>query len=363
MVSYVEDVHVHLRRYAAATGMPIQTRIVRPNVEQGFWSKLIGKGYPSPTRWFRWCTTNMKIKPSRLEIEKIVSEHGSVILLLGSRLAESQNRQRAMGERVLNFRKLNPHDDIPNAYVMTPIAHIETDDVWEYLFENNPPPWARSHNEMLDLYRQANGGECPVVMDLNTPSCGGSRFGCWTCTVVKQDRSMEGFLESGEYWMRPLNEFRNWLKEIRESKDYREQQRRTGENRPGPFTAKARMEILRRLFETERRLKQELITDEEIIYIQCQWDKEFDVANSAMAIAFEYGRVTDMKSPPTLDQEEMQVVADIAAQFEVNEDVIVRLFSLEDEFPDLRAWGAKANFRRRVAEVIETAARQIDITT
>lgn len=363
VVSYVEDVHAHLRRYAASAGIPLETRIVRPNVEQAFWSKLIGKGYPSPTRWFRWCTTNMKIKPSRSEIETIVSEHGSVILLLGSRMTESRNRQRAMSGRTLNHRKLNPHDEIPNAYVMTPIAQLETDRVWEYLFENNPPPWGRPHDDMLELYRQANGGECPVVMDLNTPSCGGSRFGCWTCTVVRQDRSMEGFLDSGEQWMLPLNEFRNWLKEIRESEHFREPQRRTGENRPGPFTAKARMEILRRLLDTERQVQRELIRDEEIVYIQNQWDREFDVAKSAMAIASEYGRVTEMQGTRTLDQDEMQLVADIAAQFEVNEEVIIRLFALEDEYPDLRAWGAKANFRRRVADVIKNAARQIDVAT
>jgi hypothetical protein len=50
---------------------------------------------------------------------------------------------------------------------------------------------------VLELYRQASGGECPVVFDLNTPSCGGSRFGCWTCTVIKEDKFMRGFIDSG----------------------------------------------------------------------------------------------------------------------------------------------------------------------
>jgi DNA sulfur modification protein DndC len=79
-----------------------------------------------------------------------------------------------------NNRGLNPHGEIPDALVMTPIADWTTDQVWEYLFAHNPPPWGGTHDFMLDLYRQASGGECPVVLDLNTPSCGGSRFGCWT---------------------------------------------------------------------------------------------------------------------------------------------------------------------------------------
>src|SRR3989338_7504561 len=140
----------------------------------------------------------MKIKPSRRGIDKIVAEHGSVILLLGSRTAESSSRKQRMDARQTNFRNLNTHHEIPNAFVLTPISTWGNEDVWEYLYENNPPPWERSHNQMLTLYRKAVGGECPVVMDLNTPSCGGSRFGCWVCTVVKFDRSMEGFIEAGE---------------------------------------------------------------------------------------------------------------------------------------------------------------------
>ncbi|MCB1193045.1 MAG: hypothetical protein H7A23_12965 [Leptospiraceae bacterium] len=32
--------------------------------------------------------------------------------------------------------------------------------------------------------------ECPLVIDDTTPSCGNSRLGCWTCTVIDQDKSM-----------------------------------------------------------------------------------------------------------------------------------------------------------------------------
>jgi hypothetical protein len=38
-------------------------RVVRvvPKLEDTFWVNLIGKGYPSPNRWFRWCTERMKV--------------------------------------------------------------------------------------------------------------------------------------------------------------------------------------------------------------------------------------------------------------------------------------------------------------
>jgi DNA sulfur modification protein DndC len=129
----------------------------------------------------------MKIKPVKDNIQEIIKEYGSVILLLGTRTDESSGRGQRMNARELSSRNLNPHHEIPNALVLSPISEWTSDQVWEYLFTNDPP-WGGNHEFMLNLYRQANGGECPVVVDLNTPSCGGSRFGCWTCTVVKVRR-------------------------------------------------------------------------------------------------------------------------------------------------------------------------------
>lgn len=363
VVIYVERVLQAVRHYAAEHGLPIHTEMVRPNVDQTFWAKLIGRGYPPPTRWFRWCTSNMKIKPSRAAIESIVRESGSVVLLLGSRKAESSNRSRSMSRRESNSRGMNPHHEIPNAYVLAPISDWSTDDVWEYLYENNPPPWDYPHDEMLGLYRQASGGECPVVMDLNTPSCGGSRFGCWTCTVVKMDKSMEGFVEAGESWMLPLNEFRNWLKLIREDPAWRQHRKRSGDLGLGPFTPKARQEILARLLETERAVGMKLIRNQEIQYIQNEWNAEFDLRNKAIDIARSFGRDIQESAGMQLSDEEQRLIADVAAEFELNEDVIISLLELEHEFPDIHAHGARANLKRRVAKILEQAAQNAKIAT
>lgn len=288
--SYLEQRIKEIREHAAANELPIHAELAQPTNEQSFWFNLIGKGYPPPTRWFRWCTSKMKIKPVQTAIENVIAEYGSVILLLGSRSTESSQRSHSMGKRELSSRKLNAHGEIPNALVLSPIADWTSDDVWEYLFTNNPPPWGGSHDFMLDLYRQANGGECPVVMDLNTPSCGGSRFGCWTCTVVKADKSMESFIENGEEWMKPLNDYRNWLKEIREDESRRSPVRRNGAEGQGPFIASTRKEMLQRLLETEQQVQQSLISDEEIVAIQKQWTDDFDIMDSAFMIAEQFGR-------------------------------------------------------------------------
>ena len=362
IVNYVERVLSALQTYGDSRGLPLHTQIVRPSVDQTFWAKLIGRGYPPPTRWFRWCTNNMKIKPARAAIDMIVREFGSVVLLLGSRTSESSTRSRAIASRVSNARGLNPHHEIPNAFVMTPIVNWSNDDVWEFLFENNPPPWQHPHDEMLTLYRQANGGECPVVMDLNTPSCGGSRFGCWTCTVVRLDRSMEGFIQSGgNEWMVPLNEFRNWLKHIREDPDWRQPRRRDGRTGIGPFTPNARQIILQRLLETEHECKQTLIRDEEIQYIQAEWSNEFDFQNSAINLARRFGRHIGESPDMKLSPNEVELISKISADHEVNDDVIIRLLQLEDEFPDVHAWGARTNLKRRIALTLEKAAKQAEL--
>lgn len=360
VVAYVEKVLDAVRQFSADNNLPIHTEIVRPNVDQTFWAKLIGRGYPPPTRWFRWCTSNMKIKPSRGAIEAIVRDFGSVVLILGSRKAESSNRSRSMAGRAINSRGMNPHHEIPNAFVLAPISDWSTDDVWEYLFENNPPPWNYAHDEMLGLYRQASGGECPVVMDLNTPSCGGSRFGCWTCTVVKLDKSMEGFVETGEEWMLPLNNFRNWLKVIREDPDWRQKRKRSGEIGLGPFTPKARTAILTHLLEIEKEVGITLIRDEEILYIQDEWSAEFDLGSTAIDIARSFGREVEETTRMKLSDDEQKLIADVAAEYEVNEDVIFSLLGLEQEFPDIYAWGARANLKRRVGQILQQAAQHAE---
>jgi len=66
------------------------------------------------------------------------------------------------------------------------------------------------------MYRNAQAGECPLVIDKTTPSCGGGRFGCWVCTVVERDRTMEALIDNGEVWLQPLLDFRNWLCETKD---------------------------------------------------------------------------------------------------------------------------------------------------
>jgi DNA sulfur modification protein DndC len=106
------------------------------------------------------------------------------------------------------------------------------------------------------MYQGATeGGECPLVVDSSTPSCGTSRFGCWVCTVVDKDRSMEAMIKNDEekVWMTPLLELRNEL-DNPDDRNLRDFRRMSGQVQlfhdrtiPGPYTKKSREHWLRRV--------------------------------------------------------------------------------------------------------------------
>lgn len=356
---YVIDSMTRIENAARSRKLNLHTQLVFPDIDEGFWAKLIGKGYPPPSRWFRWCTSNMKIKPSRRAIDTIVAKEGSVILLLGSRLDESSQRSKSIQSFENNERRLNPHHEIPDAMVFKPIVEWGTDDVWEYL-SLNPPAWGGSHEKIIKLYRQANGGECPIVLDLETPSCGGSRFGCWTCTVVKQDKSMEGFISTGEEWMRPLNEFRAQLITYRDKPGMRSSVKRDGTQGNGPFTPEARKQILRELLSTEKKVGWPLIQDDELANIQKIWASEFDYTKtSAVAIANEFQREIQMRAvnEQTIDDRHLETAA---IQADVPPELLLAIISLAKN-ASLEVHGAKIGLERDIERALLLASKQAEL--
>jgi len=178
-----------MREAATQQGMPIEVHRLTPTLQNTFWVNLIGKGYPAPRATFRWCTSRLKIDPSNRFIRDVIGKHGETILVLGTRKAESTNRARVMN-RYENMRvrnSLSPNASLPNSLVFSPIEDWSNDAVWLYLMQIKNP-WEHSNKDLLTMYRGATAdGECPLVVDTSTPSCGSSRFGCWVCTLVEQD--------------------------------------------------------------------------------------------------------------------------------------------------------------------------------
>ena len=291
-----------LDRAAIEQQMPFKANLLHPEVKNSFWVCLMGKGYPSPRNQFRWCTERMKIKPANQFIRQTVRSHGETILVLGTRKAESAKRAATMKkhEQKRVRDRLSPNASLPNSLIYTPIEDWTTNEVWMYLMQWDNP-WGGNNNDLFSMYRGATAdNECPMVVDTSTPSCGDSRFGCWVCTMVSKDKSMEAMIQNDEEkeWLQPLLDIRNELevKSDRHRRDFRRLrgnvqlfERNIGDGEtsiepiPGPYTKKWRETWLRRVLEAQVEVREnapeefkdiELITPEELSEIRRIWLEE-----------------------------------------------------------------------------------------
>lgn len=285
VIAHLDKVTKAIRLMAENLGLPVTVARTTPEISKSFWVLLIGKGYPSPNQSMRWCTDRLKIQPTSDYIKRHISESGAAIVVLGVRLDESGTRQRSI-EKHQNHRdsRLAPHPELVGALVYRPIVNLSTDDVWEILGTYSAP-WGGTHGDLFQLYRDAEGGECPVVLSkAEAPGCGtpNSRFGCWTCTVVEKDKSLQGFIDVGNHQYKPLVDFRDWLKSIRNMSEHRQAYRRNGrltfdmqgKHIPGPFTIQARKLILERLLEVQREFGEQLVSEPELDLIYQHWTAE-----------------------------------------------------------------------------------------
>lgn len=284
IVDHIKESVDEIQRAADALRVPVVTKITRPESSQSFWVNLIGRGYPSPNRSFRWCTDRMKIRPTTQYIKNLVDDEGKVILLLGVRRSESTARAATVA-RYDTEGRLHQHPDLQNCLVFRPIVEMNVDQVWAFLAANDPP-WGGSHLRLIGLYRNASGGsECPVATskeDVATCGSNSARFGCWTCTVVDKDRSLEGFVESGYEEFAPLVEFRDWLMSIRGEAERRQARRRNGQVTfmkdgklvLGPYTLETRHEIYTRLMALQEETGRSLIGADEVSHIHHIWSDE-----------------------------------------------------------------------------------------
>lgn len=339
---YLSKMNQMLGEAAKRDGLPIKSTMVTPPPNNSFWANVIGRGFPTPRMngTFRWCTDRLKINPSADYIREIIKNEGQeVVVLLGVRKAESIARKRRIEGRELANRLLNRHETIQDAYVYNPIVELTTEDVWDVLLDldGGKTPWGSNNNELVSLYADADSGECPfagIQAGGQTQSCGNSRFGCWVCTVVKEDKSLNGFIKSGHRELIPLAKFRTWLMSIRDDEDKREKKRRngtvyetrTGEMGYGPFTWEARQLILKELLKIQEEMGYELITVEELKAIDEIWDAELDLSRRTLVELYE--KLTGKKLPwynykqPLIDAETVEELERLAKINDVPFDLV-----------------------------------------
>ena len=205
-------------------------------------------------------------------------------------------------------------------------------------------PWGGKHKELQTLYRNANtDGDCPLVIDETTPSCGQSRFGCWVCTVVSRDKSMEGLVLNGDDWMEPLMEFRDVLIRTRNDRAYREMRRRTDspfkEEDPdtwGPYTPATRAQFLTMLLKAQRGIQatqgedMQLISHQELVAIQLTWYRD-GIFNYKVADIYNQinEQQIDMSKHEEKFKREEQLLRDVCADAPGDFELIQELLTLQ----------------------------------
>ena len=259
---WVEKSLITMANEAKRQGLPFVTHRLIPDYNNTFWVNLIGRGYPFPRLKYRWCTDRLKIQPVNKFVKSQIAEHGEIILVIGTRKAESARRARTMAyyEKKRVRELLSPNPSLANELVFSPLEDWTNDDVWVFLMQYKNP-WGYSNSDLMTLYRGATAdNECPLMHEKNLPTCGKSRFGCWVCTMVEKDKSMEAMIANDDEkaWMIPLLEFRNVFGDLdgdRERRSFRRMngklQGSYGQLYHGPYKKEVREGWLERLLEIQ----------------------------------------------------------------------------------------------------------------
>ena len=266
---------------AEKKGLPFVPTKLIPDYNNTFWVNLIGRGYPFPRMKYRWCTDRLKIQPVNNFIKNKIAEHGEIILVLGTRKQESTRRNRTMTnlEKRRVRELLSPNPTLANELVFSPMEDWSDDDVWSFLLQYKNP-WNYSNMDLMTMYRGATAdNECPLQVDKSAPTCGKSRFGCWVCTMVEKDKSMEAMIlnDQEKEWMSILLEFRNEFgneEGERERRSFRRMrgnlQGNYGKLFHGPYKKEVREYWLERLLNIQKEIQEngpEEFSDLELIRI------------------------------------------------------------------------------------------------
>jgi DNA sulfur modification protein DndC len=363
---------------AKQQGLNVKAEQLTPAMANRFWVNLIGKGYPAPRPKFRWCTDRLKISTSTEFIQKLSESQGEAILVLGQRRGESQARDKVMDQYKGSTRdrlSKNKNPKLSRVWVYPPIESWTSDDVWEYLI-TTPNPWGIDNQELFSIYRGATpDAECPIVLDTSTSSCGDSRFGCYVCTMVSQDKSMQAMIQNDEQkqWMQPILDFRNknLAVEDRDDRDFRRLNGRLTLFRDelvhGPYTQQRREFLLRELLQTQKLVQEsnrkqktqliELISVAELDEIRRIWvEDKGEIEDLVPKIYVEVlggaypGR--DIEQVP-LDQGDLSILKQVSTEVESDTEAAHELYKLTRSLLALQFQSIEAHKRSKHLDRLE----------
>jgi DNA sulfur modification protein DndC len=381
IISHVNSTLKSLQEKAIELGLPFHTQKVKRQITDSFWVNLIGRGYPIPYHRNRWCTDRLKVRPINIFISEKIQQYGEVIIVLGLRKAESSARAQSIKSYAIRKSPLKRHSFFSGAFVYTPVADFTVEDIWKYL-SIVPSPWGdqSTNKKLFDLYNDANAEDRPFLMDNETPPMGGRRFGCWVCTVVDKDTSMESLIAKGEEWMKPLLDLRNKLAKLKdpaEKAKYRDHRRRNGkvyfkdggqEIALGQTTIEKGLpqKLLRLLLEAQIEIHKtmpdfELISDEELHEIRRLWKVEQNDWEDQLPII--YHEVTGRHLNWLQDDVgfftslEKEILEDICCKNNFPSSLVAELLELERQYQGM---SKRTNIYNRINMIFEKEWRSAE---
>jgi len=314
LLRHLENSLESIQEYADKTDLPIEVHEVFPEDKNTLNVQLLGVGMPPPTNSFRWCTDKLKVFPIDKKVKELFP-NGKFISVIGTRKDESFSRSARIEKLSIKGTDLKINNRYPNASNLMPIEDWTTKNIWEYLFKQS--------NNLVDvdflwkLYSDASGkdtNECSFVaaggkdIDDGKIGCGVSRFGCWQCYMVRDtDKSLDGLMTSGYEKIDLYKEYRDWFwnltqqpwEKTRDPYNHRTQVRdiynkggeenpKFGMTMPKGLTLKLRKKSLKKLFELQSKLNENIISEYDVIEIQRRWLLEGDLELSAFQSARQY---------------------------------------------------------------------------
>ncbi len=365
---------------AAEQGLPFVTHRLTPAMDNTFWVNFIGRGYPFPRKKLRWCTDRLKIQPVNTFVKEKIAEHGEIIMVIGTRKAESARRAKTMAyyEKKRVRELLSPNQAMVNELVFSPLEDWNDNDVWVFLMQYKNP-WGYSNKDLLTLYRGATAdNECPMMVEKGLPSCGKSRFGCWVCTMVEKDKSMEAmiFNDDEKAWMSALLEFRNKFGDEGHDRERRSFRKMGGylqgsykQLHHGPYKKEIREEWLKELLEIQKDINEngpkefrdlELITIPELRNIRRIWVIEkHEFADTLPGIYEEViGKEFDDPewiAPEAFKSEEWNILKDVVKELYPDEELA---FEMAYSLIDIENHSSSLNQRKGVVDSLESCIQK-----
>lgn len=369
--SYVTEVLSKIDKAARDQNLPVYVRQTTPKLEETYWINVLGKGYPVPSNTFRWCTTKLKIGPTSNFLLDQIDEKGEAIVLLGTRYEESKSRERSMKKHEVRGNRLSKHNSTANTYVYAPLKDLMLEEIW-YIINTVESPWGFDNSILFQIYADASADdyECPtVVTNKEHTSCGQSRFGCWTCTVVKRDKSMSALIDNGQEWMRPLLNYRDKLYSERNDQDKRSEIGRNGNEAVtedgrniGPYRPWYRAHLLKELLVLQKKVQRvkphvTLITNQELIAIQVTWNRDmiFD-QNVGDIYRTVYDKEISTSNINSLSQTENRILQEVCKDDMSYYSLIDNLISIQEtKNLMLSKYGLHNDVERRIEAFITEA--------